>query len=52
MADFFEHVKYKTFTNAVTTKVIIILTLECILKPQNKGLTDFSDNLCACFIPS
>lgn len=52
MADFFVHFKYRTFTHTVTTKLIIILPLECFLKPPNNGLIHFFDNLCACFIPS
>lgn len=50
-----QHFKYyKTFTNAMTTQLIIniTLTLEPILKSQNNGLIHFFDNLCACFIPS
>lgn len=50
MADFLKY--HKPFTNAVATKLIILLTLECILNPQNNGLIHFFDNLCACFIPS
>ena len=49
----FEYFKcHKTFTNAGTTKLVIILILEYILKPWNNELIHFFDNLCACFIPS